>query len=33
VAGLRVYSGVRTPDQIKGDRTVDDPGNLFGVKH
>ncbi|MFC0429723.1 LamG domain-containing protein [Kutzneria buriramensis] len=33
IAGFRVYSGVRTPDQIKGDRTVDDPGNLFGVKH
>jgi hypothetical protein len=33
IAALRVYSGVRTPDQIKGDRTVGDPGNLFGVKH
>ncbi|WP_084580489.1 LamG-like jellyroll fold domain-containing protein [Kutzneria sp. 744] len=33
IAGLRVYSGVRTPDQIKGDRTADDPGNLFGVRH
>ncbi|WP_146173995.1 LamG domain-containing protein [Saccharothrix carnea] len=33
VAGVRVYSGVRTVDQIKGDRTADDPGSLFGLVH
>ncbi|WP_165960245.1 LamG-like jellyroll fold domain-containing protein [Actinocrispum wychmicini] len=33
VAGVRVYSGVRTDDQIRNDRSADDPGNLFGVKH
>jgi hypothetical protein len=31
LAGVRLFSGVRTGDQIKGDRTADDPGNLFGV--
>ncbi|OKI36361.1 hypothetical protein A6A25_21665 [Saccharothrix sp. CB00851] len=33
VAGVRVHSGVRTVDQIKGDRTADDPGTLFGIVH
>ncbi|MET8758911.1 LamG domain-containing protein [Lentzea sp. NPDC004782] len=33
IAGVRLYSGVRTPDEIKGDRTADDPGRLFGVVH
>ncbi|MEO6088005.1 MAG: LamG-like jellyroll fold domain-containing protein [Umezawaea sp.] len=33
IAGVRVYSGVRAGDQIKDDRTADDPGRLFGTKH
>ncbi|MEU4742838.1 LamG-like jellyroll fold domain-containing protein [Actinosynnema sp. NPDC023658] len=33
VAGVRVYSGVRTADQIRYDHTVDDPGALLGIVH
>ncbi|WP_367127231.1 LamG-like jellyroll fold domain-containing protein [Saccharothrix sp. HUAS TT1] len=33
IAGVRVHSGVRTVDQIKDDRTADDPGTLFGTVH
>ncbi|MEV4313780.1 LamG domain-containing protein [Actinocrispum sp. NPDC049592] len=33
VAGVRLYSGVRTADQIKDDRTADDPGAVFEVRH
>ncbi|VVJ21120.1 Uncharacterised protein [Amycolatopsis camponoti] len=33
VAGIRVYSGVRTDTGIVIDKRVDDPGALFGVRH
>lgn len=33
IAGVRLYSGVRTSEQIKGDRTAEDPGKLFGTVH
>jgi hypothetical protein len=33
LAGIRLYSGVRTANQIKDDRTADDPGALFESRH
>lgn len=33
IAGVRVYSGVRTTPQIQRDMTRDDPGSLYGVPH
>ncbi|MGW5723224.1 LamG domain-containing protein [Amycolatopsis sp. NPDC003865] len=33
IAGVRLYSGVRTAVQIQSDRTADDPGQLFGAVH
>ena len=33
LAGIRLYSGVRTANQIKDDRTADDPGALFETRH
>jgi hypothetical protein len=33
VAGVRLYSGVRTQSQILGDRQADDLGALFGATH
>jgi hypothetical protein len=33
IAGVRLYSGVRTAAQIQTDRTADDPGQLFGAVH
>jgi hypothetical protein len=33
IAGVRVHSGVRTVDQIRDDRTADDPGTLFAIAH
>ncbi|WP_223199063.1 LamG domain-containing protein [Solihabitans fulvus] len=33
VAGVRVYAGVRDPDNIRIDKRADDPGSLFGIGH
>jgi hypothetical protein len=33
LAGVRLYSGVRTANQIKDDRTADDPGALFEIRN
>jgi len=33
IAGIRVYSGVRSDTGIVIDKRVDDPGALFGVRH
>nr|WP_285608835.1 LamG-like jellyroll fold domain-containing protein [Actinokineospora globicatena] len=33
LAGIRVYSGIRTATQVQDDLTDDDPGRIFGITH
>ncbi len=33
IAGVRIYSGVLTADEIRDDLRADDPGLLYGIRH
>jgi hypothetical protein len=33
IAGIRVYSGIRSDISVRADKKADDPGALFGVSH